>query len=478
MPAGVVQASVAYQNLLTMLHTTIRANFRADAGPNTPLAQSLCNAITNVNTAAGFSDRMIVFESDSGENASDLMSACTGTVNEANNVTAFNFGVQDWGFTPGSWQNRIVRRWVHLPSDESTAANAPLLTRQITPPQWTWRVDISYAVTTSPMPSCPALPATMMAMAGGTSALRLAPGTKAALEGSGTVAAAPMLRVSALAATTSTASATPAALPAPGTTDIPLQELSFWMSLGQSTPTSKFRQFVGDSSVIYGTFHARQGDVDDSNCVDMADYNILKQRDVWHHRAVRPLEIAIRADLNRDGWANELDRDILIANWGSGCVNPPGPRPIPVGTCGNGAKDGTETDLDCGGLGCSDCANGKVCLIAADCISGICTDGVCTQGTNVVANTVVTNDWGGGYCANINVVNQSAKATKNWSVRIDTNQSSVYQIWNGTRSGNTGTVTMAPSLAWNKVIPSNGSTNSVGFCANRTVSGAAPCRSS
>jgi hypothetical protein len=50
-------------------------------------------------------------------------------------------------------------------------------------------------------------------------------------------------------------------------------------------------------------------------------------------------------------------------------------------SCGNGVKDGAETDIDCGGLssgsGCATCATGKACGIASDCTSGSCTMGQC-----------------------------------------------------------------------------------------------------
>jgi hypothetical protein len=54
-----------------------------------------------------------------------------------------------------------------------------------------------------------------------------------------------------------------------------------------------------------------------------------------------------------------------------------------AGVCGpaaciNGVKDGTETDVDCGGP-CPPCANGKTCAGNGDCLNGNCTGGVCVQ---------------------------------------------------------------------------------------------------
>jgi hypothetical protein len=52
-------------------------------------------------------------------------------------------------------------------------------------------------------------------------------------------------------------------------------------------------------------------------------------------------------------------------------------------------KNGTETDLNCGGDVCQPCANGLTCLVAADCESGSCIEGKCSAcqlGANLVLN--------------------------------------------------------------------------------------------
>lgn len=52
-----------------------------------------------------------------------------------------------------------------------------------------------------------------------------------------------------------------------------------------------------------------------------------------------------------------------------------------AGTCGckDGVKNGTESDVDCGGV-CATCAAGKSCGSPADCVAGLfCSDGVCCQ---------------------------------------------------------------------------------------------------
>lgn len=50
--------------------------------------------------------------------------------------------------------------------------------------------------------------------------------------------------------------------------------------------------------------------------------------------------------------------------------------PPPPVTCSDGIKNGTETDVDCGGK-CSRCTDGRTCSVANDCVSGTCTGGTC-----------------------------------------------------------------------------------------------------
>lgn len=46
-------------------------------------------------------------------------------------------------------------------------------------------------------------------------------------------------------------------------------------------------------------------------------------------------------------------------------------------TCTDAVKNGTETDVDCGGTCTADCANGKTCAANSDCTSANCVAGVC-----------------------------------------------------------------------------------------------------
>ena len=46
-------------------------------------------------------------------------------------------------------------------------------------------------------------------------------------------------------------------------------------------------------------------------------------------------------------------------------------------TCTDGAKNGAETGIDCGGGACPSCAVGQPCLAGTDCASGVCTANAC-----------------------------------------------------------------------------------------------------
>lgn len=46
-------------------------------------------------------------------------------------------------------------------------------------------------------------------------------------------------------------------------------------------------------------------------------------------------------------------------------------------TCENGEKDGTETDLDCGGTCPVKCRDGQACVSMSDCAQGVCTNNKC-----------------------------------------------------------------------------------------------------
>jgi hypothetical protein len=53
------------------------------------------------------------------------------------------------------------------------------------------------------------------------------------------------------------------------------------------------------------------------------------------------------------------------------------PKSCAASNCTDTVKNGTETDLNCGGPSCPKCADGLVCTVAGDCGSGVCTGGKC-----------------------------------------------------------------------------------------------------
>ena len=52
--------------------------------------------------------------------------------------------------------------------------------------------------------------------------------------------------------------------------------------------------------------------------------------------------------------------------------------PVAQRSCTNGARDGDESDVDCGGALCSPCPNEASCNEGPDCVSRVCTKGRCS----------------------------------------------------------------------------------------------------
>jgi cellulase/cellobiase CelA1 len=84
---------------------------------------------------------------------------------------------------------------------------------------------------------------------------------------------------------------------------------------------------------------------------------------------------------------------------------------------------------------------------------------------------VVETDWGGGYCVHLDVTNTATTPTTTWTSTINTNQSTIYTSWKGNFAGSSGSVTVTPALAATQVIDPGETNGSIGFCANRNVSG-------
>lgn len=69
----------------------------------------------------------------------------------------------------------------------------------------------------------------------------------------------------------------------------------------------------------------------------------------------------------------------------------------PAGTCDDGVRGGSESDVDCGGS-CAPCAAGATCALSSDCDSDICSGGVCQP-------AVCQDDDGDGICNEVDSCN-------------------------------------------------------------------------
>jgi len=89
----------------------------------------------------------------------------------------------------------------------------------------------------------------------------------------------------------------------------------------------------------------------------------------------------------------------------------------PAASCTDGAKNGAETDVDCGGS-CAPCAGGRQCLVDADCLSASCAGGVCAeaQGAPAIAVSQSTVNFGNvlvGTTASLSVSNVQLSGVRN-----------------------------------------------------------------
>jgi hypothetical protein len=81
------------------------------------------------------------------------------------------------------------------------------------------------------------------------------------------------------------------------------------------------------------------------------------------------------------------------------------------------------------------------------------------------ARVVDYTDWGTGYCANVYVTNNTG-APWVWTGTFPID-GTIYNIWNATYTASNGQVTLR-GINWNKTLAVGATTQSVGFCANRS----------
>ncbi|HLK92464.1 MAG TPA: dockerin type I domain-containing protein [Polyangia bacterium] len=320
---------------------------------NTPLADSLCQTMEKLQLSVAAQNRILLLETDAGEN--DSVNPCAspnGFVNIPSGATAFNKNDVDWdlsGAAPGvtpdpvnnpSWEAKVMRRAVRLagnppttiPPDiaSETAAEAlgPIKPGQDLPPLMSMRVDLHFMICNPGDPApCPVTTAWSPILKGiNLPGLGVIPLALTEAKAATPALATPKFAVTqAMTAPLTTTGQT--TITAPGVPLIDTNEFEFFQALGHVNSKSTFRAITSDSSVHFGTSHKLVGDVDDSGCVDHADFAEVTQKDIYHQRAVLPLELATRADLNHDGWVTKADAAIVIANWGHGCINGAGTPP-------------------------------------------------------------------------------------------------------------------------------------------------------
>ncbi len=59
-------------------------------------------------------------------------------------------------------------------------------------------------------------------------------------------------------------------------------------------------------------------------------------------------------------------------------------------SCVDGVRNGSETDVDCGGV-CPACLNGERCISGSDCLANVCTAGICGGGGGPTCNDGIRN---------------------------------------------------------------------------------------
>lgn len=407
----------------------------------TPLGDSLCRSLRTIYQDFGTAEKVILLESDGEENWSN--SICQGPYSNTDwrDALGWDREASDWGMIntddPGTatWEALTIRHATRMNQGNPPPVADPLSATDDFPADLVWRVDYHFDYCDFDNPdTCPP-PTPTRASPSGTSYQILSAPRQLNPESPGPALAFMVSGATTAASTTSTYARS--------------EDYYFFRALG-NTPGSTFRPVIHVPGFTYGTPHALPGDVDDGGCVDQADLNIATQGDVWEQRAVPPNQIAMRADLDADGWVNWDDLYILLDNWASGCVNPvpdPDLGDLEAPVCYNWAQDGDETDVDCGGLLCGPCEDGQGCLIDDDCESGLCDDGICaTPGPSCTVEDAIDLGRPGN---NVTVDNASCLRVLNgypswWGVRkmlLQTTAGGTYPVpfvWTNTCTGGSG----------------------------------------
>ena len=89
-----------------------------------------------------------------------------------------------------------------------------------------------------------------------------------------------------------------------------------------------------------------------------------------------------------------------------------GPGRCDQARCDDGLQNASESDVDCGGPACDECADGNRCINGTDCLSGVCSDGICISCRDNVQNADETDvDCGGSRCDPCNDASRCEEST-------------------------------------------------------------------
>jgi hypothetical protein len=102
-------------------------------------------------------------------------------------------------------------------------------------------------------------------------------------------------------------------------------------------------------------------------------------------------------------WISACSSDAAtVPGDGDAGLTPAPTATTPPVTCGDGVKNGSETDVDCGGSCPAACGTGKGCAAAADCSTAVCNANVCAAPscTDLAKNGAETDVDCGGTCPN------------------------------------------------------------------------------
>lgn len=105
--------------------------------------------------------------------------------------------------------------------------------------------------------------------------------------------------------------------------------------------------------------------------------------------------VRIYSTARSTAWGNSLWEAEVFGDADPLCTPPGTP------TCTDGIKNGSETDVDCGGSCVAKCQNGKACGASTDCVSNLCSGGICQAAptcTDGVKNGTETGVDCGGSC--------------------------------------------------------------------------------